>query len=146
MSVYFARVGEFVKIGYSRDPIARATTITRNGTRPAAIAYDADVDLLGWVPGDVWREGEFHAQHIASRVAGEWFRLEREYVQRLIWNDSCGVDLHRMTARAALAAIHHPGICREAIEAAGIQLLASTDAEAMRVLDDLLAGPMRRAS
>ena len=113
MSVYFIRVGEYIKIGYSHDPVNRATTVTRSGIRPADIPFGADVDLIGWVPGDVWTERAFHVQHIEHRVAGEWFRLTREAAEELIWSDPRGIDLERMTAQAVFVSLKHPEITRE---------------------------------
>lgn len=127
MSVYFARVGDYMKIGFSDDPIARATTITRMGTRPADVAVGDTVDLVGWVPGDVWREGYYHAQHIESRVVGEWFHLDRKCAEDLIWADPRGVDLERMSAMAVFACLRHPELTRDEIEAAGIPVMASGD-------------------
>lgn len=123
MSVYFAEAGGYTKIGYSANPISRAATLTTNGKRPADLPRGEYVDLIGWVPGDTWREGVLHAQFVGSRVAGEWFhRVDRDVIRGLIWADPRGVDLHRMTALAAMYAIRHPGITRADIEAAGITL------------------------
>lgn len=120
MSVYFAKVGEYVKIGYSHDPMARSTTITRTGARPDDIEFNARVDFIGWIPGDVWRERELHVQHLEHRATGEWFRIDRKVAEDLIWADPRGVDVKRMSALAVFACIRHPELTRDEIEAAGI--------------------------
>lgn len=120
MSVYFAQAGAYVKIGYSRRPISRVSTVTTAGKRPNDLPRGTDARLLGWVPGDQWVESAWHARFIASRVAGEWFYLDPEAIRQEIWADPCGVDFERMSARAVLAADRHPGISREEIAAAGI--------------------------
>ena len=73
MSVYFARVRGYVKVGYSADPLTRTQTITRSGIRPDAIEPRDRVDLLGWYPGDRTTERATHAALGAHHVCGEWF-------------------------------------------------------------------------
>lgn len=135
MSVYFAEAGGYIKIGYSRDPIGRSATITTSGTRPTDLPRGAEVDLIGWMPGSTWREGAFHAQHIETRVAGEWFRLDREYVHGLIWQDPHGVDLHRMSAIAVFCALKYPHLTRDQLASAGVPIAAVTEAEVFAALD-----------
>lgn len=124
MSVYFAAVGDYVKIGYSRNPMARAGTITRSGSRPDDIPFAADVDLLGWVPGDSWREGQIHGRFLDQRVKGEWFRLTPEDVTPIIWADPRGVDIHNMSAWAVLTCCNQPELTRDDLAAAGIPVMA----------------------
>ena len=120
MSVYFAEAGGFTKIGYSKNPVKRAATLTTNGKRPDGLPRGAFVDLIGWVPGDTWREAEIQAQFIDRRVAGEWFRLiDRETIHDLIWTDPRGVDLHRMSTLHVFYAVENPGATRAEMEAAG---------------------------
>ena len=126
MSVYFAKSGDYIKIGYSANPAQRAQSITRLATRPAAIKYKDPVELIGWVPGNMWREGVYHAQHIDRRVAGEWFSLDVDYVRELIWQDPRGVDLLRMSAWAVFACIENPDLTRDEIAASGVPVLATT--------------------
>jgi hypothetical protein len=138
MSVYFVQAGDYIKIGHSEDPIARSATVTRLGIRPSDLPYGADADLIGWIPGDTWRERTLHVEHLATRVAGEWFHLDREYVRDLIWRDPAGVDLHRMTAVAVMACRRSPGLLRDELKAAGVRVIAATPSEIDASLDALL--------
>lgn len=139
MSVYFAEAGGYIKIGYSHDPIGRSATITTSGTRPSDLPRGAGVDLIGWVPGDHWREGSIHAQFVDSRVRGEWFRLDREAMHELIWQDPHGVDLHRMSASAVFCALNYPHFTRDELESAGVRIHAATEAEVFASLDSFTA-------
>lgn len=139
MSVYFAQAGDYVKIGYSADPIARASTITRLGKRPADLPFGTDVDLIGWIPGDQWRETEMHGKFTSSRVAGEWFRLDRDEIRALILDDPRGVDMRRMSALAVFAAAAHPTMTRDEIALAGIPIEAAP-LEALKSMDFLIGG------
>ena len=124
MSVYFAEAGAYTKIGYSANPISRAASLTTSGTRPDDLPRGTQVDLLGWVHGDQWRESEIQAAFIGQRVKGEWFhRIDRDVIRELIWDDPHGIDLHRMSALAVFYAYNHPGVTRDGIEAAGYPLL-----------------------
>lgn len=124
MSVYFAAVGGYVKIGYSADPIGRTSTVTVNAKRPTDVPRGADAQLIGWVPGERDEEARWHRSFAADHVAGEWFYIDPDVVSQLIWADPCGIDLDRMSALAVLAANAHPGISREEIAAAGIPVNA----------------------
>ena len=129
MSVYFAQAGPYVKIGHSRRPFSRVSTITTSGKRPADLPRATDVTFLGWVPGDTWVEGKWHARFIADRVAGEWFYLDPAIVRAAIWADPCGIDMQRMSAAAVFTADKSPGVTRDEIAAAGIPIEATTLAE-----------------
>lgn len=60
--VYYLRLGDMVKIGWSRRPSQRISVFG-----PAAIR-------LGVEAGSTITEAERHRQFAAHRVAGEWFR------------------------------------------------------------------------
>lgn len=124
MSVYFAESCGFIKIGYSKNPFGRVGSITRLGQRPADIPEKARAELIGWVPGDRWREGEFHAQFADCRVAGEWFRFDRQRAIDLIWADPCGYDFRGMTLHVGMASLEWPGLTRDEMEQAGIRIHA----------------------
>jgi hypothetical protein len=120
VSVYFVASGGHVKIGYSKDPVGRAATVTIHGRRPADIPHGADATLLGWVPGDRDVEAAWHRRFAADHVFGEWFYLDPDLIRGLIWDDPCGVELDRMSALAVFVANEHPGISREQIAATGV--------------------------
>jgi hypothetical protein len=125
MSVYFAHAGDYTKIGYSAHPIRRAATLTTNGKRPDDLPRGTGTDLVGWVPGDRWREAEIQARFIDRRVAGEWFRrIDDDLLRDLIWADPRGVDLYRMTSSAVLSAMQNPEKTRDEIEAVGYPVVA----------------------
>lgn len=63
-SVYFARRGDLVKIGWSSDPAVRAAVL--NAT------------LLATVPGDGRTEHAMHLAFAHLHVTGEWFRAESD--------------------------------------------------------------------
>lgn len=130
MSVYFARAGAYVKIGYSRTPLARMTTITNVGIRPADLPRGARATEIGWVPGDTWTEKAWHTRFLADRVAGEWFYLDPAVVRDAIWDDPYGIDVKRMSAMAVFAAAKYPDVSREQLAAAGLRIEAATLAEA----------------
>lgn len=117
MSVYFAQVGRYIKIGYSRDPFKRAQTITRSGKRPNDVPFAADVTLLGYIPGTRRDELLLHARFDAAWVAGEWFALTPKDVRPLIWDDPRGVDIQRMSAQAVFAMLEHPDLTRDEVAA-----------------------------
>lgn len=131
MSVYFIESGPYMKIGFSDDPISRNGTVTRNGKRPDDLPFDHETDLIGWIPGDREVEAQLHKQFAHLRVAGEWFWSERDAATELIWNDPCGVDLHRMSALAVLAMRRHPTATRADIENVGVAVLATPLDEAL---------------
>ena len=140
MAVYFAESCGYIKIGYAKDAVKRAASLTDKGTRPLDVPQGAPVDLIGWVPGDYWQEGAFHARFIDQRVRGEWFSLTADDVRPLIWEDPRGVDLHRMTAHAVLAMHRDPSLTRAAVESAGVRVLAPSPEEQQRLLHGLLGG------
>jgi hypothetical protein len=134
VSVYFAQAGAYIKIGYSKDPFDRMTTVTRHGRRPADLPRAADADLLGWVPGGRSREAELHRRFADCHVDGEWYYLEPGMVRSLIWSDPAGVDIQRMSALAVLAAHRYEGATRDQIAAWGIPVEAVSEEEAIASL------------
>lgn len=80
MSVYFARVKGYVKIGYSVDPTERISSITTGSCiKPGDVAYGDPIDLLGWIPGDRTVERETHMRFGHLHVTGEWFWDDEAY-------------------------------------------------------------------
>src|SRR5690554_4380274 len=73
MSVYFARVGDYMKIGLSKDPIARSATLTYMKTRPENVSRGDAVELVGWFPGSTSEERAAHMRFGPQHVIGEWF-------------------------------------------------------------------------
>jgi hypothetical protein len=68
--IYFAETedGQFVKIGFSWNPIRRLYAL---GTlRPSNFR----IRLIGFFPGTLQAEHELHKQFISDRDNGEWFR------------------------------------------------------------------------
>jgi len=74
--IYFVVGAEWVKIGYSRSPVARLTHLQQ------ASPYELRIVLV--LPGGIEREPEVHARFAEQRERGEWFRLEgalREFLE-----------------------------------------------------------------
>lgn len=79
MSVYFAQSGPYIKIGFSANPIRRASEATTTShIRPADVERGACVDVLGFIPGDRTVERETHMRFGHLHVVGEWFNDTRE--------------------------------------------------------------------
>lgn len=73
-SVYFARVGDFVKIGYSGNVTQRLASIcSASATRPEGVAANTPPALIGTVPGTRARELDIQCDLWEWRVIGEWF-------------------------------------------------------------------------
>lgn len=75
MSVYFMVVNDCIKVGFSIDPIGRASSVTFGNpkTRPKAVPYGTPVEVLGWFPGDRRTELLAHAALNDHWIVGEWF-------------------------------------------------------------------------
>lgn len=145
MAVYFARVGDYFKIGYAADPFQRIRTITRSGLRPDEVPFNSSAKLIGWIPGDRWQEGAWHARFIDDRVVGEWFLdLDERDIQDLIWEDPRGVVLERMSAVAVFSAADNPAMTRDELAAAGVQVEATPLEDALGRIGDWLTPPSMR--
>lgn len=91
MSVYFARVGQYVKVGYSENPERRVRRLFASETRygaptdcPTGLAHR---ELLATLPGDTGPESVAHAALDDFRVVGEFFVDEpqvRDYLARCV--------------------------------------------------------------
>lgn len=145
VSVYFVEAGPYMKVGYSADPTQRIESVTRTGARPADLPKNAEADLIGWVPGDRKRESELHRRFAHIRVESEWFWSEREAVLEFIWSDPSGVDVHGMSALAAITLLKNPSLTRDDVAGLGIPIKGVSEAEALDGLfRDLVC--LRRAS
>lgn len=63
--IYFVKVNEYIKIGFSRRPFRRVVSIQHS--------IPFDTVLLGVVPGDVLTEQLLHDKFKDYRFRGEWF-------------------------------------------------------------------------
>ena len=73
--VYFIRCGQYVKIGYSKDPDVRLKQI-RSGLDAALIPPNLDIgpaELVTTENGGLTRERELHTKFSHLRHTGEWF-------------------------------------------------------------------------
>lgn len=66
--------GGFYKIGYSKDPVYRESTL--QAEQPLIVLIEA------W-HGDIADEAYLHAQFASKRIRGEWFALDDEDVYEL---------------------------------------------------------------
>lgn len=64
-SIYFARCGEAVKIGFSARPAHRLRDLQIGSAEP--------VELIGWMPGSPAVERLLHHRFASLRIRGEWF-------------------------------------------------------------------------
>ena len=96
MSVYFARVGEYVKVGYSRhDPWFRARdAVCGNHAKPIDLDRYAPVEILNVIDGDRQIETLLHRMLDDFRVVGEWF-LAEPAVLEFIGSEGKGPSLRR---------------------------------------------------
>jgi T5orf172 domain-containing protein len=72
MSIYAARLGRYIKIGYSRNPEKRILAIRKTTRRPNHLAGGRP-DLVKVAPGDIFLEYWIHTALRAHSVAGEWY-------------------------------------------------------------------------
>lgn len=72
--VYFIEAGNFIKIGYSRDPLIRLGQIRRGRATATPDGLDTSTArLLAIEQGDMFLEKSLHKRFAEHRVAGEWF-------------------------------------------------------------------------
>lgn len=62
--VYFARLGDLIKVGHSTNPAQRASSLS--------------AELIGFVPGTPEREAALHSSLRKFRVRNEWYRADAE--------------------------------------------------------------------
>ncbi len=67
-TIYFAKAGERVKIGFSGDADRRVTSMQVGSAEP--------IELLGTMTGTEAMERHLHHRFRALRIRGEWFRLD----------------------------------------------------------------------
>lgn len=76
MSVYFARVGRYIKVGYSENPERRVRNLMKSATRyglPADLRPDAPRELLAAIPGGLGVEWTCHESLDDFAAGGEFF-------------------------------------------------------------------------
>lgn len=112
MSVYFARVKDYVKIGFSAKPWERAGTIaTGSCLMPLDVSYADKVHLLGWIPGDRKIEREMHRRFLPNYVIGEWFWDDDAY-DALIAEHDFGIPWPETSWEVVCAMKEYPQIPR----------------------------------
>jgi hypothetical protein len=135
MSVYFARVRGYVKIGFSKDVYARMTAITSGSVaRPADVHRDDSIDLLGWIQGD--RTVEKSVQHKFGHlhVMGEWF-WDDESFDEFLEADPFAVIHHRTSHEVVELMTEYPHVTRDQIT----QIVAADRAERLADPNSLLS-------
>lgn len=102
MSVYFAAVSGYIKVGFSSDPVKRVGTTTVDKTiKPTGVHGGDEVTLLGWFPGDRKAERLAHEALAPYRAAGEWF-IDCPAVRAYMLDRTEAVDFSRLTMSAYL--------------------------------------------
>lgn len=93
-SVYFARLGDYIKVGSATDVPRRLRSLS---TKPRQIKCPedlvaGDLELIGSIPGSYDLEFDIQARLWEWRVAGEWFAATPEVLDFV--DDLCaGVDV-----------------------------------------------------
>ena len=107
MSVYFAVVGQHVKVGYSANPIKRTQVTSIDRTiKPLDLEHGGTVELLGWIPGDRRIEQAVHARLGAHWVAGEWY-TDCPEVRAVLHSHDEAVVPAELSAKALVAIVRH---------------------------------------
>jgi T5orf172 domain len=66
--VYFIRVGDYIKIGWSTRPM--------NRLRQFQTSHPDELDIMGTIKGQRSLEGKIHKRFSKTRVRGEWFEVD----------------------------------------------------------------------
>lgn len=118
MSVYFACVKGYVKIGYSADPLTRMTSITsKSAKRPLDIKAGDSVDLLGWIPGDRDVERQMHMRFAHHYFNGEWFYDADDYDEFLASHEFAALP-HELSVPELMFMFENPSVPRASVSAA----------------------------
>lgn len=100
--VYFIQSGDFVKVGWSKQPELRVDQIRRGGRalRPTG-GLPEDPKLLAYYPGTMSDEADLHRQFQSTHDQGEWFTMSPELEAHIEWakkaQASIEVDVHLHT-------------------------------------------------
>ena len=92
MSVYFARVGQYIKVGYSRTPERRVANLFSSATRysrPTDLEADAPRELLATIPGGLGVERMCHSM-LGDFAAGGEFFIDESPVRSFITEATAG--------------------------------------------------------
>lgn len=142
MSVYFARVKGYVKIGFSDDPISRMSTIaTGTCIKPADVNYGDKVDLFGWIPGDRHTEASMHRAFGNLAVTAEWFWDDAAY-EELIEAHPFGVPMNDVPVHVAVWMQNDPSLSR----ADAMAIWDAMPKESGIFSDEFVAGITERAT
>ena len=79
--VYFARIGQYVKVGFSVNPERRVKNIRHGCSVPTDLDLAAPVELLKVVPGGPEVENAAHWALTEFHEFGEWFRADPEVLE-----------------------------------------------------------------
>lgn len=145
MSVYFAAVRGYVKVGYSAKPWVRVGTTTRDTTiKPDDVRKSDDVDLIGWFPGDRAVERSTHDALAEHLVCGEWF-VDHPDVREFLRAQADAVLMHEMSGLAVFKIIAGVPIA-EAVAAHPMRTAGSALDAAARAVPDLSVSVKRGAA
>jgi hypothetical protein len=81
--VYYIQCGQFVKIGYSKNPEKRVDQIRRGGRAARPTHWAGNPVLLGYEIGNADVEQQRHAQFAHLHDRGEWFNLTTELAEHI---------------------------------------------------------------
>lgn len=89
--VYAIECADFIKIGFSGDPVSRLSKIATDSPFPCR--------LLGFWPGSKNTEDELHKRFQSSRVKGEWFKVTDDITAFVKAHAVAPPRKHRRTSR-----------------------------------------------
>lgn len=74
--IYFIRVGQFIKVGYSADALERIRSLQTANPYP--------IETLAICEGDPGMEADIHRRLAKYRIRGEWFAHADQPIQSII--------------------------------------------------------------
>lgn len=99
--VYFARCGQYVKIGFSSWPEHRVKNLLNGSVHlPADLDRSQPVELIQVIGDCISRdERDLHKMFAEFRVEGEWFRASEVFMHRVMTLDYTTVRVQRLERR-----------------------------------------------
>ena len=103
--IYVAKANDAVKIGYSRNPLIRISSLQTSSP------YEIDVLLV--IDGSIFDEHSLHKRFSHLRMAGEWFKFNGEIRDFIAehWHTNkkyeCGFEEHAFEGNSQLKFIRN---------------------------------------
>lgn len=109
--IYFTRMGNYVKVGFSKNPAERASTFLR-GQLPEDLDRNASREVLVTSPGVLLDELKIHPKLLEHRAKGtrEWYHYDQAFHDRIL--KICARREARAQQKAAREAANKPAVMR----------------------------------